>query len=161
VSDLVAIAYDDQETAGEVMRTLLDLQREQEVLLDDVVVVERDDAGRVRLRQGLKTVEPGAALGAAVGGLIGLVLLAPALGVLVGGAIGAGAAAAQDFGVDDSFLKDLGRRLTPGGAAVVMLVRQDRPEDVLAKIEGFGGEAMRTELGENAEARLREALDQG
>jgi hypothetical protein len=52
----------------------------------------------------------------------------PLLGMAIGGATGAAAGAATDVGVDDNFMKELGEKLQPGGAAVFVLVSQSTPD---------------------------------
>jgi hypothetical protein len=64
-----------------------------------------------------------------------------------------------DFGINDQFLKELGQKLTPGGAAVIVLVHEVTPDKVLPLIEQYGGEVIQTSLGEESETRLREALE--
>ena len=59
----MAIAYDDQETAETVRKTLGDLSQEKIVELDDAVVT-RDETGKVGLHQTLHPVSSGAAGGA-------------------------------------------------------------------------------------------------
>ena len=54
MSKLVAIAYPDEATAGEVAQTLIDLQLEQAIALDDLVVAVRDDDGEIDLRRPFK-----------------------------------------------------------------------------------------------------------
>ncbi len=51
MSDPVAIAYEDQQTAEQVLRTRGDLSKEKLIELDDAVVVTRDENGKVRLQQ--------------------------------------------------------------------------------------------------------------
>jgi uncharacterized membrane protein len=51
MSDLVAIAYDNPQTAQEVRDALADLSKEKLIELDDAVVVTRDEEGKVRLHQ--------------------------------------------------------------------------------------------------------------
>src|ERR1700749_4329608 len=120
MSNLVAIAYDDPSTAEEVMATLGRLQTEHSIELEDAVVVTRDAEGKVKLHQSNKLAAAGAAGGGLWGGLVGLVFLMPVCGRPTAAATGAAAGALSDVGVDDRFLKDLGAKLKPGGAAVIV-----------------------------------------
>jgi len=159
MSNLVAVAYPDRNTAEEVMGTLGRLQVEQSIQLEDAVIVTRDDGGKVKLHQSRSTTGAGAAGGALWGGLIGLLFLAPLLGMAVGAASGAAAGKLTDVGVDDSFLKELGEKLEPGMAAVIVLVRRSTPDKVLPEIQQFGGTVLQSSLDDDAETRLREALE--
>ena len=157
MSDLVAIAYDDEATANELMTGLAKLQSEYAIELEDAVVVTHHD-GQVKLHQPSLTAA-GAAGGAMWGGLIGLLFLAPLVGMAVGAASGAVAGAAADPGLDDKFLEELGNRLESGGAAVIVLVRKATPDRVLAEIAPYGGHVIQTSLSKDREAELQAALD--
>jgi uncharacterized membrane protein len=158
MSNLVAIAYPDVDTAQQVMTTLGELQIERSIVLEDAVIVTREEGGKVKLHQARSTTGAGAAGGAMWGGLIGLLFLAPLLGMAVGAASGALTGKLTDVGVDDSFLKELGEKLEPGMAAVIVLVHRSTPDKVLPAIQGFGGTMLQSSLDDDAEARLREAL---
>jgi uncharacterized membrane protein len=158
MSNLIAIAYPDVATARNVSAELGQLTKEQSIVLDDMVVIERRPDGKIKLHQSMSTAAAGAAGGALWGGLIGLIFLAPLLGMAVGAAAGGAAGAVTDVGVDDKFMKGLGEHLKEGSAAVVVLVRQSTPDKVLPRISQFGGEVLQSSLDDETEARLQEAL---
>jgi uncharacterized membrane protein len=159
MSDLIAVAYPDKETAETVRSTLGQLMIERVLELEDAVVVTRDDNGKVKLHQAVRPAAAGAATGALWGGVIGLLFLAPLFGMALGAAAGGASGAATDHGINDQFMKDLGQKLHPGSAALIVLVRKSTPEKVLPRIEQYGGDVMQTSLDDEAEARLREALE--
>ena len=64
MSNLVAIAYPDADTAQQVMTTLGELQTERSIVLEDAVIVTRDEEGKVKLHQARSTTGAGAAGGA-------------------------------------------------------------------------------------------------
>ena len=158
MSNLIAIAYPDESTAREVGQTLMELQTEHSIELDDLVVAVREPDGKVKLRQSFKPAATGAAGGALWGGLIGLLFFMPLLGMAIGGATGAAAGAMSDVGVDDKFMKSLGDKLQPGGAALFVLVRSSTPDKVLPRVSQYGGDVIHTSLSEDAEETLQEAL---
>jgi uncharacterized membrane protein len=158
MSNLVAIAYPNRETAEQVRRTLAEMQKEHLIEMEDMVVVTRDEGGKVKLHQSTSVAGAGAAGGALWGGLIGLLFLAPLLGMAVGAASGGLSGAAADLGVDDRFMKDLGTNLDEGGAAVIVLVRRSTPDKVLPRIKEYGGHVLQTSLSEEAEDSLRAAI---
>src|SRR4051812_22616616 len=159
MSTLVAIAYPDQATAEEVAGTLGRLQKEHSIKLDDAVVITREMDGKVKLHQSNKLAATGAAGGALWGGLIGLIFFVPLLGMAVGAATGAAAGAMADVGVDDRFMKELGAKLQPGGAALITLVQSSTRDKVLPEIAKFGGEVIQTSLDGDSEERLRHILE--
>lgn len=158
MSNLIAVAYDDVDTAKAVLQSLGELSTEHAITLDDAVIVEHRDDGKIKLHQTLKPGAAGAAGGAVWGGLIGLLFLAPFLGMAVGAATGGLAGHATDLGVDDDFMKRLGEDLAPGTAALVVLVRDSTPDKVLPRISSYGGRVVHSSLSNDAETHLREAL---
>ena len=158
MSNLVAIAYPDRETAEQVRRTLFEMQKEHIIELDDMVVVTRSEGGKVKLHQSTSLAGAGAAGGALWGGLIGLLFLAPLVGMAVGAAAGAAGGSLSDVGVDDNFMKELGAKLGEGGAAVIVLVRKSTPDKVLPRVKEYGGHVLQTSLSQEQEESLRSAL---
>jgi uncharacterized membrane protein len=157
MSDLVAIAYPDVETAQRVAQNLVEAEKAHLVGLDDLVIVERKPDGKIKLHQP-SMAGTGALGGAAWGGLIGLLFLVPLFGMAVGAASGALAGHFTDAGVDDKFMKDLGARLQDGDAALVTLVRNANMEKILADIK-IPGTVIQTSLGSDTEDALRAALE--
>lgn len=159
MSDLIAVAYPDKNTAEAVRDKLLGLMAEHVIELEDAVIVDRDEKGRVKLHQAQSPAARGAVSGALWGGLIGLLFLAPLLGMALGAAAGGASGAMVDVGVNDDFMRKLGQKLPHGGAALIVLVRKMTPDKVLPQISQFGGEVMQTSLDDESEARLREVLE--
>jgi uncharacterized membrane protein len=159
MSTLVAIAYPDSDTAERVRQELILMTKERLVQLDDAVVVENQD-GKIKLNQAMSTTGAGAAGGALWGGLIGLIFLAPLLGMAVGAASGALGGKMADVGVDDTFMKDLGARLQPGAAALIVLGSTNARDKVIERVRPYGGEILQSSLSTEAEEQLRSALGQ-
>ena len=159
MSDLIAVAYPDKNTAESVRDRLMQLMTERVIELEDAVIVDRDENGKVKLHQVHQPAARGALGGALWGGLIGLLFLAPLLGMAVGAAAGGASGALMDVGINDEFMKALGQKLPQGGAALIVLVRKVTPDKVLPEISQFGGEVIQTSLDDESEARLREVLE--
>ena len=156
MSDLVAIAYPDLATAQEVAANVARLQKGHEIELDDMVIVERKSDDKVKLHQP-SAAGAGAVSGALWGGLIGLIFLNPLLGMAFGAAGGALGGSMVDYGIDDNFMKELGTELEPGGAAVLLLIREVSVDKVLPQIK-IQGKVIQTSLDNDTEARLSSAL---
>jgi uncharacterized membrane protein len=156
MSDLVAIAYPDVATAQEVASNAAEAVQSHILELDDMVVVERRHDGKVKLHQP-STAGAGAAAGALWGGLIGLIFLNPFLGMAIGAASGAAAGGLSDYGVDDTFMKEMGSKLQPGGAALILLVREASMDKIMPQIK-IQGEIIQTSLDNEAEESLAGAL---
>jgi uncharacterized membrane protein len=161
MSTLVAIAYPDAATAEKVRAELVQATKEHLIDLEDAVVVEHRADGKIKLHQAMNTTGAGAASGALWGGLIGLIFLAPLFGMAIGAGAGALGGKATDVGVNDNFMKELGAKMPPGGAALIALGRSDAPNRVIDRVKGYGGEVIQTSLDEEGEERLRAALGEG
>ena len=167
MSELVVVAFKGQDTADQVLNKLRELQKEYLIDLEDAVVVVRDPKGKVRIKQALPMVRLGAASGAAWGGLFGLLVglffLNPLLGWVTGLAMGAGAGALSgaltDYGINDDFIKGIGKSIEPGTSALFALVRRVNVDKVLPELKGFGGTILRTSLTSEQEQRLKAALE--
>jgi uncharacterized membrane protein len=159
MSTLVAVAYPDRDTAEQVRQELLQATKEHLLRLDDAVVVEHQPDGKIKLHQAMSTTGAGAAGGALWGGLIGLLFLAPLMGMAAGAAGGAIGGKMRDTGINDNFMKELGAKLPPGGAALIALGQADAREKLLERVRGYGGEIVQTSLDSEEEARLRAALE--
>ncbi len=156
MSNLIAIAYPDKSTAEQVAANLDEARKGHLIELDDLVLVERRDDGKIKLHQP-SMATTGALGGAAWGGLIGLLFLVPFFGMAIGAATGAAAGAMTDTGVDDNFMKELGAQLQPGNVALVALVRNANMEKVLADVK-IPGRILHSSLDEETEKRLSDAL---
>jgi uncharacterized membrane protein len=90
--------------------------------------------------------------------LIAVLFLHPILGVAVGMASGAFGGALSDFGIDDSFMKELSANLQTGNAALFVLIKNVTADEVLKEIKDTGGIVLKTSLDETKEEALRDAL---
>jgi uncharacterized membrane protein len=157
MSTLVAIAYPDESTAKRARAALARLQTERLVELDDAIIAVNHD-GKIRLEQAINLAGAGALGGAAWGGLLGLIFLMPIAGMAIGAASGAIGGHFSDYGIDDSFAKEISQQLTPGSAALFVLARRATPDKVVDEMKQFGGTVLRTNLSADAEQRLQAAL---
>ncbi|MCK8784607.1 DUF1269 domain-containing protein [Roseomonas sp. NAR14] len=166
MSDLIAVAFDSPTEADSVLLKLTEMRKEYLIDLEDAVVVVRDAAGVVHLKQSINLTTIGATSGGMSGmlwgGLVGLLFLNPLAGMAVGGALGAGMGALSgslaDYGIDDKFIKELGSTIAPNSSALFVLLRKVQPEKVLAELQGVHGRVLRTSLSPEKEQKLQEAL---
>ena len=158
MSNLIAVAYPDAETAEGVRAELVEATKEHLLTLEDAVVVVHQPDGKVKLHQAMSTTSAGAAGGAVWGGLIGLLFLAPVVGMAIGAASGAAGGKMADVGVNDDFMKTLGAKLEPGTAALIVLSQSDTPDKVIERVAKYGGEVIQTSLSDEQAQHLRSAL---
>jgi uncharacterized membrane protein len=166
MSELVVITYPDVYRAGEACATLQRLQREFLIEMEDAAYVTREQNGKLKLHQTVSITGMatgiGASRGTIWGGLIGLLFLQPLLGMAAGAAIGAASGAITgklaDYGIPDSFMKELGEKVQPGTSALFVLFRKATWDNVLPQLGQFGGTVMHSSLSPEAEAKLQSAL---
>jgi uncharacterized membrane protein len=161
MKQLVAIAYPDRETADRVREVLVTAAGEGLAQLEDAVVVERDQDGEIKLHQLRSMARAGAGKGALIGAGVGMLFLAPFLGAAFGAATGGLGGKLSDTGLDDTFVEDLGARLKPGAAAVVVLGTTEARDELIARVKPYGGEIFQTWLSFDDEQRLRAQLGGG
>jgi len=151
MAELVVVGFEDAQEADRALAELSRLRKEYLIDLEDAVVVVRDEDGRVRMKQSVDLVGAGAATGglsgAAWGALVGLPFLNPLLGLVSGAALGLGAGALSgslaDYGINDDFIRDIGKPLKPNSSALFVLVREVQPEKVLSELSKFRGQVIR------------------
>jgi uncharacterized membrane protein len=160
MSDLVIIGFDDEHTAFEMRAALAKLQKEYLIEMDDVVVVTKDDKGKVKLHQALNLTAAGAVGGTFWGMLIGMIFLNPLIGAAVGAGAGALSGRLRDIGISDDFMKELGESFKNNTSALFVLVRKVTPDKVLEELKGFKGKVLKTSLTKDKEEELREVLEQ-
>jgi uncharacterized membrane protein len=158
MADLIVIAYDSEEKAEAARTKVLELQKEYLIELGDAVVAVRRDNGDVKLNQLVNTTAAGAASGGMWGALVGLLFLNPLVGAALGAGVGALSGRFTDVGIDDKFMKDAAAALTPGQAALCLMIRKVTADKVLPAMAPFGGTVLRTNLSDEQEARLQAAL---
>ena len=158
MANLIIIAYDTEATAEAARKKLFELQKEYLIELGDAVVAVRQPDGQVKLNQLVNMTAAGAVSGGMWGALIGLLFLNPLLGAAVGAGAGALSGRYKDVGIDDNFMKEAAGALKPGQAALCVLVRKVTADKVLATMATFGGKVLSTNLSNEQEAKLQEAL---
>ncbi len=161
MADLIAVTFDDQNTAFELRAEMAKLQKEYLLDMEDIVVVTRDDKGKVKLHQAVNLTAAGAVGGSFWGMLIGMIFLNPLLGLAVGAGAGALSGSLTDIGINDKFMKELGESLPKGGSAVFTLLKRSTPDKVIERLEAFRGKGkiLQTSLSKETEDGLRAFLE--
>lgn len=159
-SNMVVMTFNNEQTAEQVRDRLVELQKLQLITLDDAVVVVRGQDGKVKVKQLVSLAGAGALSGAFWGMLMGMLLFVPFLGMAVGAATGAITGSMRDYGIDDTFIKEVGNSIQPGTSAIFLLVEQATVDKVVEQLKPFGGTIMRTSLSRENEARLKAAFGQ-
>jgi uncharacterized membrane protein len=160
MSTLVVLKFDSVEGARQMRERLLSLQKQQLLQVDDAAIMSKDANGKPKLEQLHNLAGAGALGGAFWGMLFGLLFFIPILGLAVGAAAGALAGSMSDVGIDDKFIKQVGESITPGTAALFLLVSNVTVDKVLDQIKDLKFEVLQTNLSHEQEGQLRSALGQ-
>jgi uncharacterized membrane protein len=160
LSELIAIAYADQDTLERARENLRKADAEGLIQVEDAVVMFRGEDGTLEVRQGSTGVGGAALSGAVSGGLIGYLLMAPLFGIAAGALAGGAIWKSMfgDAGVAEDFVKELSANLEPGRGALIFLARELDPEKVMPRIREHG-HLIQTSLSPAVEAQLDAALE--
>ncbi|NKQ34666.1 MAG: DUF1269 domain-containing protein [Chloroflexi bacterium] len=159
MSELFVIAFKNETGAEEMRDDLQKLKKEHLISLKDAAVVVHQQDGKVKVKQATHLVGKGAVIGGLGGLLLGTLFLAPWLG-LVGGAIGGAVAGKKtDIGVDDDFIKEVGKTIEPGHSALFLLIDENAADMLVAEIHKFDGTVLQTSLSEEDEVKFQAALN--
>jgi|SRR5450631_4053838 uncharacterized membrane protein len=161
MNDLVVIAYPSEEKAEEVRQKLLSMQKEYIIELGDAVIAAKHPDGHIKLNQMFNTTAMGAASGSFWGLLVGMIFMMPLVGAAVGAASGALGGVLTDFGINDAFMKDVAQAISPGQAALFLLIQKMTTDKVLADLRPYGGTVLRTSFDKTKEEAIRAALSGG
>jgi uncharacterized membrane protein len=157
MATLVAITFEDQESASDVLRRVRQIEREGQIRLSDTAVVVNDREGKIHTQNEL---DSGVETGATVGGMLGLALsfLFPLAGLAVGIAGGALVGRMFEQGVDKELVKEVREQLTPGTSALFLMVQSGSPDAAIAAVRPHKGKVYQSALSYETEQSLRRAL---
>lgn len=160
---LVGISFPDVYRAQEFLTAVTRLKSRGSLVLEDAVIVNKDDEGKTVVRE---TIDPQPGRTAMSGGmwtgLFGLILGGP-VGWAAGAAIGAGAGALTakliDLGISDEWVAWFREAVKPGTATVVILASEIVEDDLVTEVHRFAGaELVYANFDDEMLARLRGAL---
>ncbi len=155
--ELIVAAFNNPARAGEVLKTLKALQKEEIFRLLNAAIMVKDAGGSVSIQETEDvSAGRGALAGAIVGGLVGL--LGGPVGVVIGAAAGAatGGVAAHkiDMGFPDDTLNELKESLTPNSSAILALIQHQWVDRVVEEMEKAGATLFRQALKDELAAQL-------
>ena len=145
MSKFVVVVFPNEAKAQEGTRAFRSLHEEGSLSLYGIAVLVKDATGKVETKEEDRPGPRGTALGALLGGLVGLIG-GPAVAALgaAGGALAGGWRDALHAGVATDFLDEVSRELRPGRSAVVAEVAEEWVTPLDARMEAIGGVVLRT-----------------
>jgi uncharacterized membrane protein len=157
-SNIVVLGFKNQYGAEGMLK---DIQKWQEgvlIELEDAVIASRAAGGGIQIEQTHKEGGRFALRGGGAGLLAGLLLGGPILGLVGGVAAGGIANALKDYGLDDTFVKEVSQWVQPETSALFLLVKEAKADEVLDKLRPQGAIVLTTTLAPEQEKRLQQAL---
>jgi uncharacterized membrane protein len=158
---IVALAYDQPDTADRALERIRQLEGADQLALDDAAVVVRDRGGDITHRSLGEDTErrvQGGAIGALTGTLVGMLFgpVGAVVGLLGGGAVGA--AKWHDVEIHDTFIEELARGLAPGTSAIIVLGDEDELAFLASRVpDELRGRLISTDFDDEQLRRLRES----
>jgi uncharacterized membrane protein len=153
--DLGRVTAEDK--AKEILEELGELAKKGTVNIESGTIVIKNDESVVKLRKTTEmTAGRGATRGAFWGLLVGIIFGGPIGGLLAGLGLGAILGGRATKGIDRDFIKTIGERMMPGGAAIFLLVDGD-DEDTMQQLEAYEGPLYVTPLTDDVEEALEKA----
>lgn len=161
MATLTVWKFDDAGGAQRALSVAEDLQKQHLITLQDgAVVTWPQDAKKPRTIQ-MHNLKGAGALGGSFWGLLfGILFFIPLVGIAVGAAAGALAGSMKDIGIDDDFIKDVRKKVTPGTSALFALTSDavlDKVRDAMVGA-GLHAELIKTNLSDDQEKALRETF---
>jgi uncharacterized membrane protein len=148
MSNLVISIFENENQAEAVRTRLLATDRDGSLGLEDTATVEKTQQGEIRFHHLHNSPFAGAITGAAIGTLLGILILNPVFalgGFFLGLLIGAGIGAFSHIGIDTDFAKTQAEALTPGEAAL-LVQNVGEADRVLEEIQKFRGNIVQTKV---------------
>jgi uncharacterized membrane protein len=151
--------FDTPTGAEHAVDTLKRLDEQDLIQLHDAATVSWPPNKKKPNTQQLHTLAKKKALRGAFWGLVfGVIFFVPLLGVAAGAAMGGGAGALTDLGIDQGFVNSVRERVTPGTSALFAFTSEAVLDKVKEAFEPTGAELIQTNLSDEDEATLREVF---
>jgi uncharacterized membrane protein len=161
MATLTALKFDTPDGAAQMEALLLDLQKQQLILVEDAAVVSWPPGKKKPQTRQLHNMAGVGALGGAFWGMLfGLLFFIPFLGLAIGAGMGALMGSMADVGIDDKFINEARSKITEGTSALFLLTSsaiQDKVAEAI-KARGLKFELIASNLSHEQEAKLREVF---
>ncbi|MCD4533300.1 DUF1269 domain-containing protein [Nocardioides sp. cx-169] len=163
MATLTVWKFETPEGAQQAEDALSRLQKQELItVLDAATVSWEEGKKKPKTRQANNLIATGMLGGMFWGLLFGVIFFIPLIGLVVGAASGAVFGSLTDIGIDDDFIADVRKQVTPGTSALFVLSSGavvDRVHQSLRE-QGIKGELIETNLSADQEANLRRMLEE-
>jgi uncharacterized membrane protein len=158
MADLIAIGYDDEETALLAADEARRLAEELIIEPEAIAAIVCDSEGKYHVHTTHHPVGAGASYGMFWGLLFGVLFFVPVFGMAVGAGLGALMGKVAKSGIDSEFQEQVRDMLKPGTSALFLIVDKVTPDKAVEGLAPFGGTVLKSSLSKDAEKDLQEAL---
>jgi uncharacterized membrane protein len=159
MATLFGITYPDPDRAKQAMESVDWANLDRLVDVKDACWISKEN-GELAVHP-WRPVAGKAALGGALGLLVGGLFALPVIGLAAGAAIGIHKARQHVDGLDSAFVASIGEQLESGGSAIVVLFEEGADTATAAThLVRFGGTVHSTDLSPEQLARFQARLDQ-
>ena len=159
MATITAFKFDTPDGAQQMLDLVQDLAKQQLITVQDAAIVTWPQGKKKPKTNQLQSMAGAGALGGAFWGMLfGLIFFIPFFGMAVGAAMGALAGKFSDYGIDDSFIKSVGQKVTEGTSALFLMTSGaviDKVSDAV-KEKGLKFEILSTNLSKEQEDQLRQ-----
>lgn len=156
MSNLIVITFPNMDDAEKAREALKSVSGQGLGHIEDSAVIVKDADGKVKVHG---QASSGAKGGAAVGGLLGLLIagIFPIAGIVLGAAAGALIGRSFTDHVDKKFVQDVEAAMAPNSSALFVLGKGS-PDAIAAALRPFEGTLYHTNVDPEKEEVLRDAL---
>jgi uncharacterized membrane protein len=162
---LVVFTVDTKEQAHSLLKRLVEIDiDDDDIEITGAAFAHKRSRGRVKLEQ---SDDLGGGRGALGGGAIGLIagtMVAGPVGAAVGGAVGAAVSGLytqmRDSGVNNDFMKQVGKQLEPGKTALFILYNGVLGDDMIHTLEEYNATVTYGTLPEETGTELKEIYEE-
>lgn len=157
-----AITFPDLEGAHTFEKTLKHMHKEELIVLEDAVIVTKDEKGEVHVKQTKDlTVAKGALKLGTVGLVAGLLLGGPVGGVVLGAAAGALLSKKIDLGIPDDKIEMIKDKLEKNHSLLFVEVRPLQEGALQNALKHSGGEVHDVDMAHETILEVHDHLNRG
>jgi uncharacterized membrane protein len=159
MATLTVWKFNSPSGAENALALLERMQKEELVQVNDAAYVYWQEGRKKPKTEQLHKMAGAGAMGGSFWGLLfGLIFFVPLLGMAVGAAMGALAGSMTDVGINDQFIEEVRRNVTPGTSALFVMTSGAVVDKVIEEFRETGASLISTNLSNEQEAKLREAF---
>ena len=164
MATLSAWLFDTPEGAAQAENLLLDLQKQQVIVVQDAATVSWPvGAKKPKTKELTSAGWVGASIGGLWGLLFGLLFFVPLLGVAIGAGIGALMGHFSDYGIDKDFIDSVKLQVVRGTSALFLMTSNANTEKVAEEVKksGLSAELIQSNLSDAQADELRKTFSDG